>query len=140
MHEIWNNYPLDEYYNKYGNTSKPLLITHGTLDPQTMFEWGQTAFSHYVTSSNSTSTNNKYFVEIPYAVHATAFPGRSQTADGKNPSCVSDIISSFFASIGGQPDTSCLQQLVTPDFAATSDPVIALSVEYFGTEDAWGIE
>ncbi len=49
-------------------------------------------------------------VDLPFAVHATAFPGRSETTYGS--SCSMEVLSSFFVSQGEEFDESCTASLV----------------------------
>jgi hypothetical protein len=95
--------------------------------------WAEWAASHY------NASNNQLLITIPYAVHASAFPGRSETTSSPY-SCGMEIAASFFLQGGvDAPDTSCLKSLVPPDFAAVRNSTQAMSELLLGTTDAWGV-
>jgi pimeloyl-ACP methyl ester carboxylesterase len=108
-------------YLKFANVSVPVLILVGTLDPNTIQGLG--LWFH------NGLGNTSQLITVPYATHGTANPGAP---------CVDGIITEFFATLGtAQLDTSCLNDLVPPDFDGSEAQTQSLSQEYFGTTDLW---
>jgi len=127
-YSIWPRYPPDQYQNQFFNTTIPILLIEGELDPQTDHGWGVHASTHL-------SGPAQIFVSVPYAPHGTIF--FSPATNSANISCGIQIMTSFFLSNGLKPDKSCLTQLIPPDFDGVTPTTIALSELFFNLTNMW---
>ena len=124
---IWPTYPHDEFWNKYAVTTAPVLMLNGTLDVQTPIE---------NTAGIKANLNGPHqtFVTIPNANHGTiaASPTRLLGA-AAGPNCGLLVIESFLDNARGEPDQSCLQNLLPLDFSG----IDANNAYFFGTTGIW---
>ena len=123
-------YPRSQLANSYPNTSVPLILTSGDLDPRTPYEWARAAAMHY-------HWDHQQLITIPFVVHASIYPGRSLVADLLPFDCTMRIAASFFNSTGLDVETSCVEQLIEPDFGGELEATRAVSRFYFGRTDLW---
>jgi hypothetical protein len=125
---IWQEYPPDQFRNLFPNTSIPVLVLEGELDPQTTHAWGVHASKHY-------TRPGQMFVSVPYAPHGTVFFSPQERSLLP---CGLEIMVSFMLSDGLKPDLSCLDSLTLPDFDGVTPGTIALSKAIFNLTDMWG--
>lgn len=122
----WPKYNLDEYFNFFGVTTKPYLVLHGELDPQT-------SYSFFMQTSKTTYGPNSIRLSVPYAPHQTSFeipfPAFGAT-------CMMNILTSFVKT--GTVDSDCMDQIPPPDFEGKSPQVQAIVKYFWGTTDLWG--
>jgi hypothetical protein len=123
-------YPRSPLANSYPDTSVPLILTSGDLDPQTPYEWARAAAMHY-------HRDHQQLISIPFAVHASIYPGRSLVADLLPFDCTMRIAASFFNSSGLHVETSCVEHLVELDFGGELEATRAISRSYFGRDSLW---
>ena len=116
----WPLYQPNLISESFSNTTVPVLILIGTLDPNTQFglgPWLRDALG-----------KNTLLVEVPYATHGTLTP---------TDTCVQSIITEFFSSWGESVDTDCTANYVTPDFDGSGKDAQGISMYMFGTADVW---
>lgn len=113
--------PYPECYLRFAKVDVPVLVTVGTLDPNTEHGLGP----WYTNGLGNTTT----FVSVPYATHGIL---------AYDAPCANSIIVSFLNSLGAAPlDTSCLADLQAPDFDGSEEDTQQLSLQMFGTTDLW---
>lgn len=122
--DFWPRYPHDEYFGKWPETSVPLLILQGTLDPRTPF--GAQVKTHY-------TGDNQYYVEVPHGAHGQAWPAVSPMTDLRETSCGWQIIRSFLQNPKRRPDSSCTSRSARLDFVAPPAAWMAM----IGIDDLW---
>lgn len=54
--------------------------------------------------------------------------------------CGWNVAMSFMLSPNFQPDTSCLKDISSIDFAGVQQTTKTLALHYFGTDDIWGTD
>jgi pimeloyl-ACP methyl ester carboxylesterase len=123
--------PEADLYRRYPNTSAPVLLLNGDTDAQTSLTWMRRASSFY-------QQPDQQSVVIPYAVHGSAFPGRSPVVTPGGRDCGLQLAASFFAARGRAADKACLADLVPIDFAGRTDAARSISLKSFGTANLWG--
>lgn len=122
--EFWPLYtPNPETYMKFARPTVPVIVTVGTLDPNTPHGNGAWLVNGL--------GNHARLITIPFAAHGTLSPG----AD-----CANSIISTFLLSLGTETDTSCLQEIVPPDYDGVEDGTRRLATAFFGTDMLWGMD
>jgi hypothetical protein len=119
----WARYAPDEHHNKWPETSVPILMLNGTMDPQTPIE---TAIAAEAQLNGPTQT----FVTVPQAVHGVI--GTPVATEGALP-CGAQITLSFLQDPAAPPSTACLSDLLPLTFDFSLEEAQAV----FGTEDAW---
>eukprot|EP01124_Arcella_intermedia_P009728 TRINITY_DN1634_c0_g1_i1.p1 TRINITY_DN1634_c0_g1~~TRINITY_DN1634_c0_g1_i1.p1 ORF type:complete len:358 (-),score=42.89 TRINITY_DN1634_c0_g1_i1:21-1094(-) len=119
----WPIYRTDIYYNQFGGTSKPYLVLHGELDPQTSYGFFRSAKSY---------GPNGLAVSVPYGPHHTT---ASESSTGFGRECSLSVLVSF---LEGNPNTSCLDNIPGPDFEGTSPEVLNISNFLWGRTNIWG--
>ncbi|MEL6179525.1 MAG: alpha/beta fold hydrolase [Myxococcota bacterium] len=119
----WPLYPRDRFVGQLANTSTPLLMLNGTLDPQTPIAIAAPAADIF-------EGPFQHFVAIPEAAHAT-LTLQAPTRDGQ--SCGFAISLGFLADPTQPLDLSCLDQLAPVTF----DDPRGYSTAFFGTDNLW---
>ncbi len=66
---------------------------------------------------------------VPYAAHGLV---------AYEHPCVNSNATAFFSSLGTSYDTSCLDDLVPPDFDGSDSASQSTSLQYFNNSDLWG--
>jgi pimeloyl-ACP methyl ester carboxylesterase len=120
----WPRYPLDGYYGNWPSSPAPILVLQGGLDATTPY--GDIVKAHY-------SGKGQYFVEVPSAVHAVAWPLSSPMADLTAPGCGWQVVQSFLADPTRPPDTSCIAGMAPIDFGNPPTEFLRL----IGIQDLW---
>lgn len=103
----------------------PVLILVGTLDPNTnqgLGPWFRDGLR------GGSSSSDVSLLVVPYSAHGTL---------NQDAICVDTITSAFINSLGTNYDSSCLSDLVAPDFEGTQTSSQDLSEDLFGTRDLW---
>jgi len=119
----WPVYALDGFTNSWPNTTIPMLITTGTLDPITTVESAAELAQQYIQPNQQT-------ILIPYAGHETL--GDSPIADSDE-DCTVNLAIQFFQNPQQQLDKSCLDNLRTLNFEGNEESAEAI----FNTLDYW---
>lgn len=118
----WPKYtPNPETYLKFASPTYPVLILVGTLDSNTengLGKWFKDGLGSFAT-----------LLHVPYANHGTF---------AYDAPCVDSIVVEFFSTKGVLGDTSCLNDLLPPDFDGSENITQELSKKYFGTSYLWG--
>lgn len=118
----WRRYEPDAYWKKWPETSIPVLVLQGEMDPATPAAAAALAKTHF-------SGEHQWYVSIPRASHVTVLS--SPMTDGTH--CGSKIFEQFVKDPAATLDVSCTQQVLPFDFAAASlDPS-----EAFGRPTVW---
>jgi len=123
---------VDHLSHQYPETEAHMLLVVGTLDPQTVPEWAQHAWE------TAYQRPQQRLVMVPYAVHAVAsLPGLSRVSGG-GADCAFQLAASFYRSGGREVDSSCLQEVLPPDWVGADNSTREASVRVLGTPDLWG--
>lgn len=122
--EHWPRYTPDEYYGKVPEFDVPVLAMNGSYDPATPVETAKLVSEYFDGPAQQ-------FVEIPYAPHQLWVNARVKTQGRLN--CTGQMVRSFLSSPGDAVETSCLQDLIAPDFKGLAKR----NETFFGTADAW---
>jgi pimeloyl-ACP methyl ester carboxylesterase len=122
--DAWPRYDHDDLTDGWPDTSIPILMLNGSLDPQTPLETAQVA-------EERLSRPGQTFVAVPNAVHGVI--GGSPVATPGALPCGSQITFSFLEAPDAPVDTACLSDLRPVSFAFTAEE----SQEVFGTDDVW---
>ena len=117
---IWPVYdePLDGLWPE---TTTPLLLLQGRLDPATAWAQAQSVVGHF-------TAPHQTLVDFPYSAHGVPF--NSPTPDGD---CGVELLRAFLDDPTAPLDLSCRDATLPPDF---DDPDMARRV--FGVDDPWG--
>jgi len=119
----WPVYALDSFANSWPNTTIPMLITTGMLDPYTTVESAAELALQYVQPNQQT-------IVIPFAGHETL--GASPIANSDE-DCTANLATQFFQNPQQELDKSCLDNLQAPDFEGNVENAITA----FNTMDYW---
>jgi pimeloyl-ACP methyl ester carboxylesterase len=113
--------PNNATYLKFARPTMPVLITVGTLDPNTphaLGVWLRDALGP-----------RAQLVTIPYSAHGTL---------AYNAPCANSIILNFLLAFGAAaPNLSCLPSIPVPDFDGLTDASKQLSQQLFNTPNLW---
>eukprot|EP00048_Salpingoeca_helianthica_P020113 m.4878 g.4878 ORF g.4878 m.4878 type:complete len:578 (-) comp4409_c1_seq1:33-1766(-) len=113
--------PNNATYLKFAQPTMPVLITVGTLDPNTphgLGVWLRDALGP-----------KAQLVTIPYSAHGTL---------AYNAPCANSIILNFLLAFGAaNPDTSCVSTVPVPDFDGLSSDTHELAKTLFNTTNLW---
>lgn len=119
----WPIYSLDSFATSWPETTTPMLITNGVLDPITTIESAAELGSQYVQPYQQT-------ILIPYAGHGTLNDSPIVDSDEH---CTAALATQFFQNPQQELDKSCLEQLQAPDFEGSRES----AETYFNTMDLW---
>jgi pimeloyl-ACP methyl ester carboxylesterase len=119
----WRTYDRHQSVGKFAPTSTPVLMLHGTLDPQLPLESAQALGAFY-------SLAHQHFVEIPYSPHDTL---SQSLLDQTGNTCGAELVKQFLADPLGQLDTSCTSRVLNLNFVG----IPAISSLLFGTDEPW---
>lgn len=121
--ERWPKYELDEYAGKWPQTTVPVLLVNGTLDPQTPID-------RAIRAADVFTAPNQTFVTLPNVSHGV-FLG-SLVSPG-NTTCGIRMLTPFLRDPTAPIDSSCTDDLIVLDFELS--PNYARNT--FGTDDLW---
>ncbi len=99
-------------FGRVPETTRPVLMLNGALDPQTPPSVGRSLFEVL-------TGPHKYYVEMPRATHVVA-----------NTNCGRNLVLGFLRDPLAEPNTGCLDDLDAIDFSDNAD----LARAYFGLE------
>lgn len=119
MRELWPRYEVDRYDNGFANTTVPMLMINGSLDPATPLADAERVGAHF-------DGPGQTFVTIEGGGHGFGAP-----LDGGS-SCAQAMIEAFVVD-PTQPVDDCGSRVVPPDFEGTPE----LANAAFGTADLW---
>jgi pimeloyl-ACP methyl ester carboxylesterase len=122
LRDVWPTYPTDEYFGKWPEYRRPLLMLQGGLDTATPLATALQVRAHYQGES-------QHWVVFPEGNHSLV--GHTPTTDGRD--CARDIFVRFIDDPRGEIDRSCLARLKPLDW---HDREAALAD--FGVADLWG--
>lgn len=121
--EFWPMYtPNSQTYMTFARPTIPVMVTVGTLDPNTPHGNGP----WLVNGLGKTAR----LITVPFAAHGT-FSLEATCADG--------IISNFLLSTGTEINTTCLQDIQPPDFDGSQKSTKRLANAFFGTNNLWNL-
>ncbi|CAF3733912.1 unnamed protein product, partial [Rotaria sp. Silwood1] len=126
-------YPTDQYYRKYPTkkTKLPVLLLHGDMDSALPIPIAR----HFVKQYSLINSNLTY-IEMPRTGH-TATNAAPMTDEEGN--CGWNLAITYMLSPTFEPDRSCLNKISQIDFSGTTTKSKQVAVQYFGTDDVWGI-
>jgi len=127
LYEDWTSPKRNEINNQHAKTDVPMLILNGDFDLATPTRWALKTRAAF-------KGDHQHFVRFPTAGHgtfgSTPLPDQSQ--------CSEKIILAFIQNPKAELDTSCVSQVVMPDYAAER-PELKEFIKYaFGNENMWG--
>lgn len=120
----WPAYVDDEFVGAYADTTTPLLMMNGDLDPQTPVAGAITMAPHF-TAAHQT------FITVPRAAHAVTVR-TPVTNEGDTP-CGMQIMLSFLADPTAEPNTECLAAIPVESFTGIAE----VNEIVLGTTDLW---
>ncbi|MFO0666037.1 MAG: alpha/beta fold hydrolase [Polyangiaceae bacterium] len=123
LYAKWPKYEPDALSRSFATADTPMLFLQGGLDPATLRR-------KTLAMRASFARPHQTWVDVPTATH-TVF-GSSSTTEGR--SCGTKMFMSFIENPTTPVDTSCLSQVVPPDFHNTKT---SINAALFGTNDAW---
>jgi pimeloyl-ACP methyl ester carboxylesterase len=131
MYDTWPRYPHDSYYNLWADTTVPLLILQGGLDPQTPYEQASKAADYFTAAY-------QYFVEFPISPHGIIIQSPMASAGSSvtdlNNQCGFKILVSFLNNRFSEPDLTCRDDIIPIEFTDR----FQISNSLFGESDYWG--
>jgi pimeloyl-ACP methyl ester carboxylesterase len=107
VRDQWPLYPRDEYWQGWADTSVPILMLNGDLDPQTPIWVATPAVDHL-------NKANQHFVTVPGAPHCIVCQTPVRTPG--EPTCGTTLLRGFLADPTQAPDRTCLDDLALIDF------------------------
>lgn len=119
----WQPYDRDQGVGWLARTSTPLLMLHGTLDPQLPVELAKPLATFY-------DLAHQHFVEIPYSPHDTL---SQSLLDQTGNTCGAELVQQFLADPLAPLDTVCTSRVLTLNFTG----VPAISSLLFDTDAPW---
>ncbi len=123
--ELWPHYTRDLVELELPDSSVPMLMLTGGLDPQTPRVVAQRTLDHF-------HAEHQIAVHLPTAGHASLL--ESPLGDVlATETCGKDLVAQFLAAPEADIDGSCVDQMAEVDFSGAPSVVEAL----FGTDDAW---
>jgi pimeloyl-ACP methyl ester carboxylesterase len=122
LHETWPIYLDQTWDDGWGESSIPMLMLQGRLDPATVRREAVRVGEHY-------TGEHQHYVEFPTAAHGTL--GHTPTVDGRD--CGYDLLVAFLEDPTGPLDTACVERVVPIDFRGTE----TLAQAVFGTPHLW---
>jgi len=122
--QLWPRYQTDQHYENFANTTIPLLLMNGEIDPATDMEMAR----FMVSGLRIRGKPNQYFISIPNAAHGLIF-------DGEYKECAFKMGINFYKT--NQLDSSCLRTLNPLDFRGNTRQIQEISREVFGIADMW---
>lgn len=123
LYDTWPRYTPDEHQGTFPDTSIPMLMINGSLDPQTPIETAQAVESLY-------TRPGQIFIEMPFVSHGALL---SSQITGRQTTCGIILLTQFLQDPQGPLDTSCLDDMVALDFQLNPNFARAL----MGTQDLY---
>lgn len=124
LRDIWPVYPRDSFADGYPDTSVPVLLLNGTLDPQTDVELASEIATHY-------TRPHQTYIEVETAGHPVFSTSPMVGDDDRR--CGAQMWISFMHDPEAPVDTSCLGQLRPIAFEGTA----AIAKTLFNAADLW---
>lgn len=127
----WPQYPTDQYTHKWAETDVPLLIINGDLDPATPLAYAQQVKGHF-------KGRHQYLITLPGTPHGALFLSlmKDVPLDDAD-TCGSRLLFSFMDDVTKQPDTSCISNMIPPDFSGSSEEAKTAAKRFFNSESVW---
>jgi len=127
----WPLYPRDQYTHKWAETDIPLLIINGDMDPATPLANAQQFKDHF-------KGRNQYLIALPGTPHGALFLSLMKDVPLEDAdTCGSRLLFSFINDVTKQPDTSCIGNMILPDFSGSSEEAQTAAKRFFNTENVW---
>lgn len=123
----WPRYPLDGFAGRSADTSTPMLMLSGALDPATILGKARALRSVF-------TRPNQTWVEFPRATHTTVVSSPYVDDVGERRSCGTRLMMAFLEAPTTPLDTGCVARTLPIDFRL---PRADLNFALFGTGDAW---
>ncbi len=125
----WQTYA--GFTSEWPNTDASILLMNGAMDPQTTIEFARRAKEHYTGS-------NQYLVEFSTSPHGTLLYSLLEGVPLEEvDTCGSRIFFDFIESPTTKPDTSCLDNVIAPDFDGVTEEAKATALNIFQSESFW---
>jgi len=127
----WPLYPTDQYTHQWAETDTPLLIINGDMDPATPLAFAQQFKGHF-------TGRNQYLIALPGSPHGALFLSLMKGIPLENAdTCGSRLFFSFINDVTKQPDASCLNNMIPPDFSGISEEAQTAAKRFFNSESIW---
>lgn len=127
----WPQYPTDQYTHKWTESTLPVLILNGDMDPATPFSFASQVKDHL-------KGQYQYLVRLPGIPHGTLFLSlMKNTPLEEAETCSSQLMFNFIKDVTKTPDTSCTERLIQPDFSGTSNGAKNAAKNFFGSDAVW---
>ena len=124
---VWPAAVPDPWVGSYAETTVPMLMINGVLDPQTTIEEARSFAAHF-------TGPEQYLVELPRTVHGAVFGSATAAPPADPMPCGAEIMRLFLQSPGTRPDTSCTEDILVGDGFSLGPE----ADEYlWGTTDIW---
>ncbi len=123
----WPRYPLDAYAGAFADTTTPLLMLQGGLDPATLLRKARVMQPKF-------TRPNQTWVEFPTATHTTLVSSPYVNEVGERRSCGTVTMMRFLEAPTSPLDTSCVAKVLGIDWSL---PSVDYNRGFFGTDDAW---
>ncbi|CAF3265919.1 unnamed protein product [Rotaria sp. Silwood2] len=127
-------YPTDQYYRKYPTkkTKLPVLLLHGDMDSSL-----PVPIARHFAKQYSLINSNFTYIEMPRTGHTATSAAPMTDEEG---SCGWNLAVTYMLSPTFEPDRSCLNKISQIDFAGITTKSKQAAMQYFGTDDVWGIK
>jgi pimeloyl-ACP methyl ester carboxylesterase len=120
-YDVWPRYAPDEHVGQWAESSVPMLMMQGTLDPATIHAAGSLVGDHF-------AGDHQTFVSLPGTPHGAFL---SPTSAGV--ACGAALFASFLTNPQAPLDGSCVDLMLPVSFEG--EPALAAAA--FGTDDLW---
>lgn len=120
LRSSWPTYRRDALAGLWAETSVPMLMLSGTLDPQTPPGIAAAAGERFLAPG-------QHYVQVPWAAHGVVF--QSPTVDGTQ--CGAELMADFVRD-PAQVDLACLRRLRRPEFEGAD-----AARDFLGIDDLW---
>jgi pimeloyl-ACP methyl ester carboxylesterase len=123
---LWPKYEDSTYDNKWAETTTPMLMLQGMIDPSTPYDMARDLENHF-------NGPHQTFVAFPNAPHNVTGGGSAVSTDPQELTCGLQLFLDFLKNPLQELDTSCVTKTLPLNFQGNS----TLSEYYYGTTDLW---
>jgi len=127
-YQIWPRYPHDQWVDKYPESSVPVLLMNGTLDPQTPLEFAEQIAPHY-------TKPHQIFVQFPRAAHGTIHQSQIEGENPGSPACGMLVWKDFVANPNADPWQGCTANIRGLHF----EDGLGVAQWMYGRPSLWGL-
>jgi pimeloyl-ACP methyl ester carboxylesterase len=124
VQDLWPAYPDDVFVDQWAETSIPILMMNGDLDPQTPI-WVAAPAGEQLNAAN------QQFVLVPRSAHCVAVS--TPVAQPGDQPCGLSLMLSFLGDPNATVDQSCIATIPVESFTGVAEN----NLYVFGTTDLW---